>query len=173
MSFVASILIVLLAASVVQVKSNVLIDKQCGVTEAPSKCSKCANNKGASTTVDVIAAMLQCADDDAHTLFPVVRTIIYDGNASGSLKAAAGICQTSLVSVFDHGKQARLQSSQGTLKTAADSTSSALLDLQNCQSAFEAGSIPIPPPISSGLSNVEFDFYLAGQLLRYVIIHKI
>ncbi|XP_074313412.1 uncharacterized protein LOC141648583 [Silene latifolia] len=166
--FVASIFI-LLSTSFLRVDSDQGTDKLCGATEAPSLCTTCVKKHVVRTDLDVIEAMLNCANDDAHKIKSEIEDITTRrAKIEVRLKSALLQCIESLTIGYTEGTKAGLIVAQRKLGDASNLITSVVQNLSHCQIALSDFGPLVPTTVSSGLFTVDAEYKVVLRLVDLV-----
>ncbi|KAK9747684.1 hypothetical protein RND81_02G008700 [Saponaria officinalis] len=174
-SFKCTIIIVIISLSIfspfVNSDNDQQIDKLCGATFAPTVCASCIKSKiGPNITdVNIIASMLQCADDDANKLYYDTRKIVDDILTDDTVRYALQFCRALFNNVLMNGGKLRQLISDGKIDDAKSSIDGFIFQkLEQCNQIIKQYGITIPPKVFSGMFTVESDYKISFQLMSSV-----
>uniref|UniRef100_A0A803LFH7 Uncharacterized protein n=1 Tax=Chenopodium quinoa TaxID=63459 RepID=A0A803LFH7_CHEQI len=143
----------------------------CGATNVPNACISCIKGDGqdAKTDVDVIQGMLGCGDDDATQLEEDVNKILDDDNTDPKTRETLQHINPWIQAIIIQGGTVQDQVAHRDFKDARSTIRDVIYaNLHSCNSALSSSGISIPPPVFSGLFNVEADYKLSDQLMASV-----
>lgn len=147
-----------------------LITQMCGETNAPAQCTSCIHGGGGKdirSGVDVVNAMLDCAEKDITTLKKDVNKIRDDKATDENMRIVIAKISPYISSITPKNKEIRRKVSLGFFKRATGIINGIVVsDLIICSTTFEAYKITIPPLVFSDLFNIESNYKISSQLIN-------
>ncbi|KAK9748139.1 hypothetical protein RND81_02G038500 [Saponaria officinalis] len=155
-----------------------LIERVCGSTKYPTECESCVyyvgRNTSIMTDVDVIKAMVNCADSTASDLIIVARDLA-PRQQDKQVTVKLYRCVTNFIKVRVKSEVILLEINNGSIPntsavvndgtdhSAIGSALSVYTDVANCTADFNG--FTIPPTLVTGIQNLRNHYHIILELL--------